>query len=586
MRLRPQPQLAFRLQKSLTFVKRTNRAAQPQRVTSAARALSHARPTTSHQPIQCPVKSRSLFFPSYSGPSSTLHLQSAFPTKTVLFLVVLGGLAYYFIDITTEDWFDDIYAAFIEDQSQTTPLHFNANKDEIDHWLQFHIPDGSAPLKDPNVVKALSEHFDKLASGWMLAGDEAEKEGIPTTHGVRFRSNEPCEDYFALGTNPGPGEKAWNYWSIMDGHAGRHTALYLQWVLIPSLSSALLALPAASSSPNIEATIKQVFLRVDQRMMESARTAASWFPATNAAAVAALTLAFSGSCALLAAFDPESSTLRVACTGDSRAVLGRWDPSSQSYTCIPLSEDQTGFNEKEVERLAREHPNEPDIIDPTSGRLLGIAVTRAFGDHRWKWDNDFIKTVQCKFWGTSPRPGSKTPPYMTAEPEVTETEIVRVDPKDKGAGPARSDFMIMASDGLWDRISSEHAVECVARYLEAKVRGNGSVKNDPRLLANPPVFPQTLALDPGVEVDVENGKDVDWKATPEYFAIEDENAAVCLARNAMGGSRRGLFLGILAAAGPMSRNAIDDTTIMVVFFDKLGEPDAKTTSGKKRWWLW
>jgi pyruvate dehydrogenase phosphatase len=507
-------------------------------------------------------------------PTSAL-LQSRFPTKTVLVLLVLGGLAYYFVDVVESDWTDSVYAAFAsgdDSSSLATPLHFYGSREEVQHVLDFHIPDPSAPMKDPNVAKFFSEQFDKLCFGWMMTPDDAKRgvEGMPgvempITHGCRFRSNEPCEDFFALGTSPGPGEKLWNYWTVLDGHAGRHTAFYLQWTLIPMVSSALTNLPSSASSPEISSAIKTAFLTVDKTIMDRAKTAANWFPAANAAAIAALTPAFSGSCALLAAFDPSSSKLRVACTGDSRAVLGRWDATSQSYTAIPLSEDQTGFNAKEVERLAREHPDEPDVIDPKTGRMLGIAITRAFGDHRWKWDNELIKAVQHKFWGTAPRPGSKSPPYMTAEPEITETNIVR------GSGVnGKSDFLILASDGLWDRISSAHAVECISRYLAARSRGNGSVKQDPELLAHPPVFPTSFStLDPGVAVDPEQNQDVDWKATPEFFAIEDENAAVCLARNAMGGTRRGLFLGILAGPEPLSRNAVDDTTILVVFFDRL-----------------
>jgi pyruvate dehydrogenase phosphatase len=519
--------------------------------------------------------------------TSAALLQSAFPTKTAIALVMVGGLLYYFVDITEADWTDSVYSAFNtgDDSSNiVTPLHFYKNKDEVDHWIAEHIPDPSVPLKDPNVAKFFSDNFANLCSGWMMNEDDARKgvegmEGVqmPITHGCRFRSNEPCEDFFALGAAPGPGDKSWNYWAVMDGHAGRHTAFYLQWTLIPYVSSALLSLPAGASSPMVEEAMKKAFLGLDKSIMERAKTAANWFPPANAAAVAALTPAFSGSCALLAAFDPQSSTLRVACTGDSRAVLGRWDPQTSSYTAVPLSIDQTGFNAKEVERLAAEHPGEDGIIDPKTGRMFGIAITRSFGDHRWKWDNDFIKTVQHKFWGTAPRPGSKTPPYMTAEPEVTETSIVCQEPKE-----GKSDFLILASDGLWDRISSEHAVECVSRYLEARSRGNGSVKKDPVLVSNPPVFPkQFTSLDPGVTCDPSASQDVNWKATPEYFAIEDENAAVCLARNVMGGTRRGLFLGILAGPEPLSRNAVDDTTIMVVFFDKLGEQEKKK---KKRWW--
>lgn len=259
----------------------------------------------------------------------------------------------------------------------------------------------------------------------------------------------------------------------------------------------------------------------------------------------------------------------------------------------PLSKDQTGFNEDEVKRLAEAHPDEPDIIDPKTGRLLGIAVTRAFGDHRWKWENDFIKQVQLKFWGTAPRPDSKTPPYMTAEPEITETQVVRAGPKPKNgkaAGGAasdgiKSDFMIMASDGLWDHISSEHAVECVQRWLEARARGNGSVAKDPQLTS--PLFTPSFQLDPGVAYDIEKGADIRWQATPEYFAIEDDNAAVCLARNAMGGTRRGLFMGLLSIPGPMCRSAVDDTTVMVVFFDRLeGEGRELKRKEKSKWWPW
>lgn len=586
MRLKLQPQLAVRTSKPLVAGSRTYlrpRVAQPERVHNSSRVPNCTQPFTSCHRFQYPSSHQDFLNPCRNDTSA---LQSAFPKKTVIFLALLGCLA-YFVEIHEEDWTDDVHASFAEGPNRARPLHFYANREELGDGHQFHLPDPSAPLRSPDIGKFTSDHFNQLVCGWMMSGEEAKKEGMPITHGVRFRSNEPCEDFYALGKSPGPGEKPWNYWSIMDGHAGRHTANYLQFALIPFLSSALLSLPETSSPIEIENTIKESFLRIDKQIMDSARTAANWFPAANAVAIASLAPALSGSCALLAAFDPERSTLRVACTGDSRAVLGRWDPSSQSYTCIPLSEDQTGFNQKEVERLAKEHPDEPDIINPESGRLLGIAVTRAFGDHRWKWDNDFIKTVQCKFWASSPRPGSKTPPYMTAEPEITETDIIRVEPNYRTAGAPRSDFMIMASDGLWDRISSEDAVECVSRYLDAKARGNGFVSDDPRLPANTSTFPQSLSPEPGLEFDVENGKDVDWKATPEYFAIEDENAAVCLARNAMGGTRRGLVLSILCMPEPFSRNAFDDTTIMVVFFDKLGEPAGKAKeSGKRRWLPW
>ncbi|RMZ67417.1 phosphatase 2c [Pyrenophora seminiperda CCB06] len=542
---------------------------------------------------------------------SIILLHSAFPKKTFIALLLVAGLAYYFIDTKTSDWTDAAYAAYSKQDdvaSLASALHFYNDTEELQHILDHHIPDPSSPFKDPSIAKFISDQFDHLCFGWMMTEEDAKRgvEGMPgvhmpITHGCRVRSNEPCEDFFAVGISPGPGEKLWNYWTVLDGHAGKHTALVLTWDLIPRVSSALSSLASTASSPEIETAMKNAFLAVDKSIMDRAKTAANWFPAANAAAVAALTPAFSGSCALLAAFDPDTSTLRVACTGDSRAVLGRWDPDANAYTALPLSVDQTGFNKAEVERLTALHPDEPSMLDPSSGRLLGIAVTRAFGDHRWKWDNETIKSVQYKFWGPAPRPNSKTPPYMTAEPEVTETKIVRAGKTATttagNMAGKKSDFLILASDGLWDRISSDHAVECVHRYLAARDRGNGSVRNDPLLQDSPPASYATSAsssLDDGVTCDAANGQEVDWKATPEYFAIEDENAAVCLARNAMGGTRRGLFMGLMAMPEPWSRSALDDTTIMVVFFDEIGEGVTGQTKGgvagtgeqksRKRWW--
>ncbi|PSN71762.1 protein serine/threonine phosphatase 2C, partial [Corynespora cassiicola Philippines] len=394
-------------------------------------------------------------------------LQSAFPTKTFLFLVVLGAAAYYFVDIRYADWADAVLESHGDDPL-ATPLHFYKDREELDHWIHAHVPDPAGPARDPNLLQAINAQFEKLVLGWRMNEDEAREANLPITHGCQMKSNQACEDTYALGTSPGPGGLPWNYWGVYDGHAGRFTSMHLQWHLIPQLSRALSNVSPQSSSNVIADTIMAAFVRVDDDMMARAKHAASWYPAANNVALHTLAPAFSGSCALLAAFDPEKDKLRIACTGDSRAVLGRWDALEQKYICKPLSVDQTGFNQDEVERIKAAHPDEPEILNPDSGRLLGLAVTRAFGDHRWKWENGFIRTLQAKFWGTPPRPNSRTPPYLTAEPVVTETDVVRVEPHP--SSPVKSDFMILASDGLWDRISSEHAVECVSRWIDARDR--------------------------------------------------------------------------------------------------------------------
>lgn len=208
----------------------------------------------------------------------------------------------------------------------------------------------------------------------------------------------------------------------------------------------------------IVSTIKKAFQHLDDAIVhEAGKRLQAGGPLAEMVATGAA--AFSGSCALLALYDPARSILRVANVGDSRAVLGRWSSLSQSYIAMPLSVDQTGFNPDEVERITQEHPGEEGIIDPKSGRVFGLAITRAFGDARWKWAEELTQLAHEKFFGPAPRPNGvvKTPPYITAEPEVTTTKI-------QTAGP-HPDFVILASDGLWDQFSSEDAVTCVQQWL-------------------------------------------------------------------------------------------------------------------------
>jgi pyruvate dehydrogenase phosphatase len=133
---------------------------------------------------------------------------------------------------------------------------------------------------------------------------------------------------------------------------------------------------------------------------------------------------------------------------------------------------------------------------------------------------------------------------LTAEPEVTETRV------------REGDFLILASDGFWDYFSSEDAVTCVGEWV--KVTGEKMVK----VQEGPgPGFRKSTTY-----VRDEGKGYVDWKATSEHFVVEDANIATHLVRNALGGSRRELFCGIMSAQPPLSRIARDNITVTVVFF--------------------
>lgn len=248
---------------------------------------------------------------------------------------------------------------------------------------------------------------------------------------------------------------------------------------------------------------------------------------------------FSGSCALLLVYESSSTTLRVALAGDCRAVRAQWSPELDKPVVDVLSEEQNACNQKEFARIAAAHPGEDDIMNTTSGTLLDIGVTRAFGNSRWKWPAELLIQARGSCHGPKPLPKAKTPPYMTACPEVT-TRVV----------DAR-DFVILGSDGLWEQISNEDAVECVSRWLAARRLGR----------------PEPVVESHESRYDVNEDGSLCRTARPEDFAIEDlDNAAVCLLKNVLGGRHKYMVAGALTAKPPMRRQVRDDITVQVIFF--------------------
>jgi len=135
----------------------------------------------------------------------------------------------------------------------------------------------------------------------------------------------------------------------------------------------------------------------------------------------------------------DQGELHVASAGDCSVVLGTLS-DNDTWVATKLSGDHSAQNLDEWNRVASEHPNErPDVMF-ANGRLCGVLMpTRAFGDFKLKWPVDRIR----RYFGTQHiLKNYKTPPYLTAKPEVTHHVLT---PRDK--------FLILASDGLWDQMT-------------------------------------------------------------------------------------------------------------------------------------
>jgi serine/threonine protein phosphatase PrpC len=149
---------------------------------------------------------------------------------------------------------------------------------------------------------------------------------------------------------------------------------------------------------------------------------------------------FSGSTCVSVIFTPEK--LIVPNIGDSRAVLARFDKTTNSYKAIELSRDHKPTEKDESKRIleneGRIQPftEEGEFVGPQrvwlkDEEVPGLAMTRSFGDR-------VAATVG-----------------VISEPEIKEFDF---DENDK--------FMIIASDGIWEFISSQECVDIIKDFYE------------------------------------------------------------------------------------------------------------------------
>ena len=427
---------------------------------------------------------------------------------------------------------------------------------------------------------------------------------------VQVASNNPIEDDHAekivsVDQTITPGQDGsssdWMFWGVFDGHSGWTTSAKLRQVLISYVArelniaykSALVAPGLTVPSPQaIDAAIKKGFLILDNEIVHKS-VEKTLSKSTKLASTELLAPALSGSCALLSFYDSSTKLFRVACTGDSRAVLGRKGATGK-WTATALSEDQTGGTPSEMERLRAEHPGEEYVVH--RGRILGsLEPSRAFGDASYKWSRDIQERIKKFFFGRTPNALLKSPPYVTAEPIITTTKVE----------PEKGDFVVLATDGLWEMLTNEEVVGLVGRWLEKQEAGKatgswtssffgGSANKD--LPVEKRVKESTTADKEGQRAPIRQLQ-YDIKGNDERFVVEDDNVATHLVRNALGGRDRDLVCALLSLISPNSRRVPvsftslstfqsyrttgsqtspprDDLTVEVIFFgegDKTGK---------------
>jgi pyruvate dehydrogenase phosphatase len=383
-------------------------------------------------------------------------------------------------------------------------------------------------------------------------------------------SNNPIEDdrSEAVVTVPTKdGNADFYFWGIYDGHSGYYTSLKLRDELIGHVVGSLGAaykpedsgdLRLVPSQDVIDDAIKNGFLQLDREIIHGGLTRLFEDPNNKETALKALPAA-SGSCALLTFYDSSTQLLKVAVTGDSRAVLGSLNENNE-WTAKSLSVDQTGDNPEEVERIKKEHPDEPTCV--SRGRVLGsLQPTRAFGDFRYKVKEIKGKAIESlpehlRVYFRAPPKNSLTPPYVTAEPVVSTTKI----------SPSKNDFVVIGSDGLYELLSNEEIVGLVVKWLEKHKLEDTKKWN--LFSSDEKKLPHVIDVSDKKYREIQRPAFRNKKNSQQHeYLLEDQNVATHLIRNALslGGSKEYVST-LVSIPSSKSRRYRDDLTVTVVFF--------------------
>ncbi|XP_038671158.1 protein phosphatase, Mg2+/Mn2+ dependent, 1Lb [Scyliorhinus canicula] len=206
---------------------------------------------------------------------------------------------------------------------------------------------------------------------------------------------------------------------IFDGHGGESAAEYVKIHLPEALKQQLqdYEKDKENSVLSHQSILEQQILAIDRKVLE--KLSAAYDEAGTTCLIALLS-------------DKE---LTVANVGDSRGVL-----CDKEGNAVPLSHDHKPYQLKERKRIKRAGGF---ISFNGSWRVQGIlAMSRSLGDYPLKNLNVVI-----------------------SDPDILSFDLDKLQPQ----------FMILASDGLWDAFSNEEAVRFIKERLDEPHFGAKSI---------------------------------------------------------------------------------------------------------------
>lgn len=219
-----------------------------------------------------------------------------------------------------------------------------------------------------------------------------------------------------------------SYWAVYDGHGGTEAALLVKELLLARVIREVCATPA-----NVEDALKRAFAAVDAQGQANccfffafSHVSLLWFvPVLDRLGAEGDSCGSTAAVALLI-----GKSLYVANVGDAEVVLGCKDGTKEFCRPDLLTVAHKVSVAAEKERITALGGK------VFAGRIFGkLAVARAFGDGEMK----------------------KEAPYVSCEPHVSRRELTADDL-----------LLVLACDGLWDRVTHDECAKFVGKLLRLK----------------------------------------------------------------------------------------------------------------------
>ncbi|KAJ7953170.1 putative Protein phosphatase 2c [Quillaja saponaria] len=252
------------------------------------------------------------------------------------------------------------------------------------------------------------------------------------------QANNLLEDQSQLESGPlsllEPGPYG-TFFGIYDGHGGPETSRYINDHLFQHLKR----FTTEQQSMSVD-VIRKAYQATEEGFLSIVTKL--WPINPQIAAV--------GSCCLVGVIC--GRTLYIANLGDSRAVLGRVVKATGEVLAIQLSSEHNVGIESVRQEMHSLHPDDSHIVvlKHNVWRVKGlIQISRSIGDVYLKRAEFNREPLYAKFRLREPFKR----PILSSEPSISVREL---QPEDQ--------FLIFASDGLWEHLSNQDAVDIVQNH--------------------------------------------------------------------------------------------------------------------------